>query len=277
MKQRYNLFLVVLLLLVVKQSDSQSNFILAGDTIGTEITFRNNLDWILEVNMMGPGHLPIDLNNDGFYDVDFNTQYFHNSPAWTQSYIWVTTLSGTVIALNDTIAKARVFDLGEKIDSNLQWYSGTTTLIFNEDLLMPPFTVWNSGAWLNVSKKYLAIRTIVNNDTVYGWVMLSGWAVGLKIHSYAIQKVDTSAISEFQETNTISTFPNPIKDQLNIVLSEMKNECEISISDLTGKVLLKQHITDKISNVDFSNLVKGIYFLKLINGKQVEVRKIIRE
>jgi hypothetical protein len=45
----------------------------------------------------------------------------------------------------------------------------------------------------------------------------------------------------------------------------------------SGQEVLKQTIKNTKTQIDISSLSSGIYFVKLINDKQVEVRKIIKE
>jgi hypothetical protein len=45
----------------------------------------------------------------------------------------------------------------------------------------------------------------------------------------------------------------------------------------SGQEVLTQTIRDTKTEIDISNFASGVYFVKLINDNQVELRKIIKE
>ena len=71
-------------------------------------------------------------------------------------------------------------------------------------------------------------------------------------------------------------FPNPAGTAINLSIhTELKNDCQFSITDLTGKVvLLNEHHIEK--TVDVSGLQNGVYFVNLLeNGKTVRTKKLV--
>lgn len=76
-------------------------------------------------------------------------------------------------------------------------------------------------------------------------------------------------------------FPNPTTDVLNISVNELfleeKNK-EVIVSDMNGKVLMKQVVRDRVTNLDFSAYTPGSYLVRMLSeGQQVREWKIIRE
>jgi beta-glucanase (GH16 family) len=77
--------------------------------------------------------------------------------------------------------------------------------------------------------------------------------------------------------NIINIFPNPASTQLTIEAAQLTKESNLTILNLSGQELIRQQIKDIKTQIDISNLTSGIYFVKLITDKTVEVRKILKE
>jgi len=60
----------------------------------------------------------------------------------------------------------------------------------------------------------------------------------------------------------ISIYPNPATTVLNLSSTEMMN-FSISITDITGRVIMREKIMDSFYTIDVSNLTSGIYLLCL--------------
>lgn len=73
-----------------------------------------------------------------------------------------------------------------------------------------------------------------------------------------------------------SIYPNPAFESITIETSLMIKESVLSIYNVNGQELIKQEIKDRKTQIDISKLTSGIYFVKLISDKTVEVIKIIK-
>jgi hypothetical protein len=85
----------------------------------------------------------------------------------------------------------------------------------------------------------------------------------------------TMSVSEL-ENSSFKVFPNPSKGNLNIMLSDVR-PTEVSILDVTGRVVLADSMNEQMKSVDISNFNTGIYFIHLINSKESRVIKIVKE
>jgi len=81
----------------------------------------------------------------------------------------------------------------------------------------------------------------------------------------------TSENIAVKQNKQINFFPNPVKSNLTI-----ENANKITLTDITGKIVLKQSISQK-SSINISHLKKGIYFISLENKQKSIVRKIVIE
>jgi len=90
------------------------------------------------------------------------------------------------------------------------------------------------------------------------------------------QELSTSVSSETTQDNSIEIYPNPAKDILNIYNPE-NNAIDVIISDVTGKTILSNKLTDSSSKIDISDFVTGIYFIRIFNDHTNIYQKLIIE
>ena len=86
-------------------------------------------------------------------------------------------------------------------------------------------------------------------------------------------------INSLQNENGIFIFPNPANDKIILSIDNQFNinsSSNISICDLSGKNILQIEIKSSETEIDVSQFVSGIYFVKVIvGGKQFEHKLII--
>jgi hypothetical protein len=93
---------------------------------------------------------------------------------------------------------------------------------------------------------------------------------------------DTTFIATFEqttgitdiETSAINVYPNPARDNINIVLPENISSAIFTLYDMQGKVLIQQQISNQDA-VSIDNIATGIYIYKVTTDKQNYTRKIV--
>jgi FtsP/CotA-like multicopper oxidase with cupredoxin domain len=88
--------------------------------------------------------------------------------------------------------------------------------------------------------------------------------------------IDTVAagITELQNQNDFLIYPNPANDFLNIALGD-NNKTSITVLNSLGEKVFEVETTANLK-LEISNLPSGIYFVKIISGKQLAVGKFIK-
>ncbi|MDD5571365.1 MAG: T9SS type A sorting domain-containing protein [Bacteroidales bacterium] len=81
----------------------------------------------------------------------------------------------------------------------------------------------------------------------------------------------------FKNNDSFSIYPNPAKDKIIIKTQQTSTQSYLTILNVNGQKLIEKQIKDTKTQLDISKLKSGIYFLKLMSNKTVEVRKIIKE
>ena len=79
------------------------------------------------------------------------------------------------------------------------------------------------------------------------------------------------------ETTTISFFPNPTTDILNINFDMSIETATLNIVDVTGKSFIKKELTQNNNQIDLNSMPAGVYFINLeIEGK-IYQNKLIKK
>jgi hypothetical protein len=72
----------------------------------------------------------------------------------------------------------------------------------------------------------------------------------------------------------ITVYPNPAGDNITVTTQQ---HATMEILNLQGQTMMQQPIQQGKTNLDISNLAKGIYMLRLINNDKTEVTRIVKE
>jgi hypothetical protein len=99
----------------------------------------------------------------------------------------------------------------------------------------------------------------------------SNYLVGAPFNNTLNPLCLTTGVNEINTTNTFIIYPNPSSSILNI---EVKEQAQISITNVLGDVVLTQTING-LSKIDVSNLTSGVYFIQ--DSKSGKAVKFIKE
>jgi parallel beta-helix repeat protein len=70
--------------------------------------------------------------------------------------------------------------------------------------------------------------------------------------------------------NSITLYPNPASDILNVSIQGLKDKTKILIVDISGRTVLEENIDSEGSSIDISSLSKGVYIM-MLKGPQYSV------
>ena len=98
------------------------------------------------------------------------------------------------------------------------------------------------------------------------------------IGAYEFGSISVSIKNDHKfKNNFINIYPNPAHTSLTIETNHLAKECTLTISNINGQEIKRQQIRNSRTRIDVSDLTSGVYFVKLISDKEIEVRKIIIE
>jgi serine/threonine-protein kinase len=94
-----------------------------------------------------------------------------------------------------------------------------------------------------------------------------------EIRKITIGSTTTPTLNDIT-TSSISVFPNPAKDALNITLSDVVNGT-LSISDIQGSLVLTQLVSGKQVQLSTVSLQNGIYVLNVVSDNASYVTRVV--
>ena len=93
--------------------------------------------------------------------------------------------------------------------------------------------------------------------------------------TFKIAAYDASLAKPSFDNDAFKSFPNPVKDVLN--LSYSQNMTSISIFNVVGQQILSKSLNEASAKIDLSGLSKGVYLVKVTADNQAKTFKIIKE
>lgn len=97
-------------------------------------------------------------------------------------------------------------------------------------------------------------------------------------------KIEYSRIVQLEKskTGTIKIYPNPIVNNatLNIeVVTDNKEAVNVTLVDISGRIIFQNKFdaTSNLINIPTQDLARGLYFVKVQNGLNVNIQKIIKD
>ena len=120
-----------------------------------------------------------------------------------------------------------------------------------------------SSSTSNVKMDYTLGETVIETFSVGGNTLTQGF------HQTNLTLVAIENVELFAE---ISIYPNPTSEFVNIDIPANYKLMEISMFDVTGKLLKTQANASGLVTLDVNNLATGTYYLQVINPKNKEFK-----
>ena len=97
--------------------------------------------------------------------------------------------------------------------------------------------------------------------------------------TFIINKFPTAVSNINTQENNIILYPNPARDELNVVYSANADVKNIAVYNIIGKVMAVYKVTGASANLNLENIPSGIYFVRLTNshGDVVVTRKFTKQ
>jgi hypothetical protein len=111
----------------------------------------------------------------------------------------------------------------------------------------------------------LQLKDVANTTTKNITFLFNKWPTGIQ----SIVKTD----------DNVTLYPNPARENVNVVFDESLNAKSVAVYNLIGKVVSYYRVSGNSAAIDLSDAPAGIYFLRLINaqGEVVATRKFTHQ
>jgi Secretion system C-terminal sorting domain len=97
-------------------------------------------------------------------------------------------------------------------------------------------------------------------------------------------KTEYSRIVQLEKTKsgTIKIYPNPISNNANLNIefaSDSREIVDVTLMDVSGRIIFqnKYDATSNLINIPTQDLARGLYFVKVQNGLNVNIQKIVKD
>ena len=232
----------------------------------------------------------LDLNNDGITDfnITFATAIFAGQ---TNKYIMITPLGANKVGTDYIFPSA--LPLNTLIDdSSFTWLSTAQPLI-SRIWFIPPqggTPIWQyRGNWNGVSDKYVPLQLDLSSQKIYGWARLDVAidTPSFTVKDYAYNSIPNQPILAGDTMNittgiieniasSINIFPNPANNHLTIALSRSYKNVEVTITDITGKIIYSDIVKDTQQiEINTQGFTEGIYVVQIQTEELIGTKKII--
>ncbi len=114
--------------------------------------------------------------------------------------------------------------------------------------------------------------TVASPQTTYTVTATNNYGTGT---TTVVITVNSNLGVEDIAFKNMTLYPNPVKDNLNILLSDNSEIESLEVYDLNGKLILKSSNIENTLNV--SNLKAGVYLLKIYQDGRCKTNKFIKE
>ncbi|HRO42324.1 MAG TPA: T9SS type A sorting domain-containing protein, partial [Flavipsychrobacter sp.] len=105
------------------------------------------------------------------------------------------------------------------------------------------------------------------------------------LNHYRLKMIDKGGRFEYSKTVNavvrtngafvVQAFPNPVSDKLTVrVNGKMSANAYIFLTDMAGKLIMQQEVTDTETVIDMNSVAQGVYFMKYIDDKHSQTIKV---
>ncbi len=155
----------------------------------------------------------------------------------------------------------------------LNYIPGTTTIVATSAAAPTgtSISINNGATWIDVeSDEQRGASAFLNATT--------GWCAGFSTNPTTdgiFKLTGPLGNAAFESTSKFIVYPNPANNSITLASSDIESY-QLSVTDLSGKVLIQKSLNGIENTLDISSLSNGVYFFTLNSSDKVETVKIIK-
>lgn len=220
-----------------------------------------------------PAFIEIRINNTTFDHLTYSslTSYYHSYPASGQTT--ATLVAGNSYDIYTSTSSEAVIAIWLDFNNNGLFEAQEYKLLTNSMITQNTSSFSVPSSVLSGSIK-VRIRSRAYGSSILATDACSTFGSG-ETRDYIFQITNNSlSISEAEKTKSFKMYPNPAQDEINLE-SDTKIDY-VTISDFSGRELLKKDIGNVKSTLNISQLPEGNYMVTIYSGGEVKSSKFIK-
>ena len=142
----------------------------------------------------------------------------------------------------------------------------------------------NENVWTTKKIRVLDFITLTNNMTFSVEVTDAGSASTVEgaLDKFMVYDSVQANIQDQNQFELFNVFPNPTKNEINIVFASSSNQPSIvKIFSMYGDLILTERMQPNnsysINKIDMSEFTSGVYMIELSDGDHIGIKKIIKQ
>jgi hypothetical protein len=72
-------------------------------------------------------------------------------------------------------------------------------------------------------------------------------------------------------------YPNPAKDHLTVRVGSLHSGATVQLYNSLGRLMIAKNLTNTVTIISLHGLTDGMYYVRVKNGQQITIQKIIKE
>ena len=185
---------------------------------------------------------------------------------------------GTILKTN-TGSPPQLLLKVEPSERNVSQLSGSTYFIVSSNT---NWAVYVDSAWCTVTPYGSMNDTIFvayseNTSSSPRLAKITVSATGLDSVEVFVSQSKSGTGLENNIEHDFLIYPNPAYNNITVETPEISKNSYLSIINLSGQEIMKQIIGESKTIVDITNLNSGIYIVKVISDRRVQVGKVVKE
>jgi len=142
----------------------------------------------------------------------------------------------------------------------------------------------NENVWTTKKIRVLDFIPLTNNMTFSVEVTDAGSASTVEgaLDKFMVYDSVQANIQDQNQFELFNVFPNPIKNEINIVFASSSNQPSIvKIFNMYGDLILTERMQPNnsysVNKIDMSEFTSGVYMIELSDGDHIGIKKIIKQ
>lgn len=226
----------------------------------------------IRIVQVDPATEVVTIHNYGSTTVDISGYFFCQYPIYFQVSSMTVNSGSTMLAAGADVTITSLVNFGNT-DGEFGLYTAAGSPLFTSNMVdylqwgssghvREPVAVsagiWTSGTFISAAPPFQYTGDGSQNGVAF-WDTVLG-------------------IEDFKNNISFSISPNPVTSILNIRLSKNIVDGNITIFDILGKqILVKKLNQNNLTQLNVSNLSKGMYIVKVSSRENTQTKRFIKE